>query len=508
MSGTSFRINQRLSENFKRFSDRTAFFIRGEAYSYEQFRSRVAVIQDHLVNEIPSWQEYIGVLCKDHIDTYASIFALWLSGKAFVPLNPLNPAERNAEIKKRMNLQFILCAGSPAGLDNETGKIAIDTLALKDRNHTIADIVSPDDQDAYVLFTSGSTGRPKGVRISRRNLDTFYSSYTRFCSAYEENDRHLQIYDLSFDGSVPCYLVPLCTGASVYTVPQEEIKYLYALKLITDHKLTVLKMTPSTLNYLRPFFDRIHLPHVKVCLFGGEALPLELTLEWMKCIPNAILQNAYGPTEATIDSLMYNFNKDEFPGKSLNGIISLGKGFGDFGYTVIDQSRNPVKPGETGELCLHGNQVMSGYWDDEEKTSRAFVEFRSGKDIKRFYRTGDLVSADSDGYYYFHGRIDEQVQIQGFRVEPGEIEKHSSDVSGTKNLAAVSFNNRNGNRQLALFIAGEQQPVDPILKYLEEKLPHYMVPAKVFFIQQLPELSSGKTDRRKLSEIASDYENQ
>ncbi len=506
MSGNDFGISKLITENLSRFSERRAFFIKGESFSYAQFAERVAVIQDHLLNEIPSWQEYIGVLCKDHIDTYASIVALWLSGKAFVPLNPLNPPERNTGIRKRMNLQYILSPGEPAGLDPESPELSVDTLKLKNRGFGIVCTECPDDTDAYVLFTSGSTGSPKGVRISRKNLDSFLSSYLSFTPGYSADDRFLQMYDLSFDGSVPCYLVPLCTGASVYTVPQDEIKYLYALKLITDHHLTVLKMTPSTLNYLRPYFSRILLPDVRLCLFGGEALPVDLTEEWMKCIPNARIQNVYGPTEATIDALMYDYNAGEHPGRSVNGVISLGRSFGDFEYILLGSAGKPVQKGESGELCLSGSQVMSGYWDDEEKTNKAFIEIVNGKSTRRYYRTGDLVSADSQGYHYFHGRVDDQVQVQGFRVEPGEIEKHSRDISGMKNLAVVPYTNRNGNRQLALFIAGEEQPAEPILSYLKEKLPHYMLPSAVFFTESLPELSSGKTDRRKLSEIAGSNE--
>jgi len=347
----------------------------------------------------------------------------------------------------------------------------------------------------------------KGVRINRRNIDAFHRAYIDFGPEYSHSDRFLQIYDISFDGSVPCYLVALCAGASVFTVPQDEIKYLYAYKLMKEQELTVVKMTPSTLNYLQPYFQSINLPMVRVCHFGGEALSVSIVEEWVRCVPNALIQNVYGPTEATIDSLMYNYNSGKFQKKSEGGIISLGNGFGDFEYAVIDAEGARLEPGQKGELCLHSAQVMSGYWSDEEKTARAFISLETTNGKKRFYRTGDLVSRDTDGFFMYHGRIDSQVQIQGYRVELEEIEKHARDASGKQNVAAVPVNNKSGNSEIVLFISGDEHSHDSLLVEMQTKLPYYMIPSRIIFRKELPLLSNGKTDRKKLSEIAQEYEN-
>jgi amino acid adenylation domain-containing protein len=505
MKNGGFIITEKLLESFKKFSKRTAFFTLGVTYTYYQFKLRVSAIQKHILSVIPDEEKYIGLLSHDHPDTYASIFALWFCGKAFVPLNPFNPEERNQKIIRQMNIRHILSANGPGGLIKETKKMVISTKnMIDDSSEILINDVSP-DTDAYVLFTSGSTGIPKGVRINRGNLDSFYRSYIAFGPEYTESDRFLQIYDISFDGSVPCYIIPLCAGASVYTVPQDEIKYLYAFKLMKDHDLTVVKMTPSTLHYLRPYFYCINLPMVRHCLFGGEALQVSLLEEWMNCVPNSHIQNVYGPTEATVDSLMYNFNSGPFQKKVNGGVVSLGKSFGDFEYAVVNSSGTKVTDGEIGELCLNGLQVMSGYWNDEEKTDKAFIGIKTANGDKNFYRTGDLVFKDPDGFFMYIGRIDNQVQVQGYRVELGEIEKHARDFLNGINLLAVTCRNLVGNTIIALFIEGDEMQQQPIMTYLDSLLPKYMLPSKIIFMKDLHRGTSGKTDRLALSKMADEY---
>jgi len=507
MNPERFYILEKLKEIFSLYPYNIAFFIKGKSYSYREFQNRITTISKFIDTDISNQEKYIGILSQDSLDAYASIVAIWISGKAFVPLNPLNPAQRNSDIINQMGLKHIFYADHHMGLENEALKLLTDTTGLKEFKSEIPTNSVSWESDAYVLFTSGSTGHPKGVRINRRNLDTFYKSYTSFGPEYTQTDRFLQMYDISFDGSVPCYLVALCAGASVYTVPQDEIKYLYALKLIRDNELTVIKMTPSTLSFLRSYFDRIHLPSVRCCIFGGEALPLSITEEWTKCVPNALIQNAYGPTEATIDALMYNFNSDPAQRKSDRGVVSLGKSFGDFKYAVINAKGNQVEGSEEGELCLNGNQLMTSYWNDEKKTNNSFINLNSDSGTLKYYRTGDLVSVDSDGYFMYHGRIDNQVQIQGYRVELGEIENQVQELLDNRTLAAIAIKNTQGVQNIFLFIGGEELPQEPLFLHLNEVLPFYMIPSKIIFLSELPIQVSGKTDRRKLAEIASLYEN-
>jgi len=505
MNSESFNILEKLKESIRAYPENLAFFIKGKSYTYRQFQARISGILQRIQTQIPLEEKYVGILSLDHFDTYASVFALWISGKAFVPLNPLNPTERNQSIISQMELKHILYAGKLDGLNLESSQICINTAEIPDSDSEIIITESSGLNDAYVLFTSGSTGTAKGVRISRKSLDAFYKSYTSFGPPYSSSDRFLQIYDISFDGSIPCYLVPLCTGASVFTVPQDEIKYLYALKLMKDNDLTVVKMTPSLLTYLKPYFTKINLPAVRCCIFGGEALPLKLTEEWMKCIPNSLIQNAYGPTEATVDALMYTINPGQIPIKSLNNVISLGCGFGDFKYKLINSEGQEVIENEVGELCLNSDQLMTSYWNDEEKTNKAFITLPIDEGEAKFYRTGDLASVDSDGFYFYHDRIDNQVQIQGYRVELGEVESQAGKVSHNP-LAAVVVKSKRDIQIIVLFVEGNEFSTNDLIAHFNAVLPAYMIPSKIIFLSKLPVLNSGKIDRKKLTEMALLYE--
>jgi amino acid adenylation domain-containing protein len=357
------------------------------------------------------------------------------------------------------------------------------------------------DDLLYILFTSGSTGVPKGVMLSRSNFDNFLENFIGIGYEFSEEDKFLQIYDLSFDASLHCYVLPLCFGACVYTVPQDEVKYTYALKLMRLHDISFAKMPPSTIAYLRPFFKEIKLEMLRYSLFGGEPLHVDIAMEWLQCIPNAKMQNVYGPTEATINCTYYDCGPAKVPIKSFNGIVSIGKPFGDSRAIIIDEDGELVPDGSRGELCIRGSQVTAGYYKNQEKTNSAFIYFNTAKGSLRFYRTGDLVMRDQDGDLLYIGRVDNQVQIQGFRVEMGEIESNARKFPNSGQLAAIAIPNDVGNMQVYIIIENFKRPVEEMREFLKDKLPSYMWPAKIISVAEFPKTVGGKIDRKALSEF-------
>jgi D-alanine--poly(phosphoribitol) ligase subunit 1 len=481
--------------------DSKAFFINETWYTYRELASLVAGIQDIIMADLGR-TAHVGVFLSNDLHTYASILALWMSGKAFVPVNPQFPAARNRSVMDQMNLEVVLHSG---GLDPDQlipGCRSVDTghLGLDTGLQPVLDTFDG-GRDAYVLFTSGSTGKPKGVRISFFNLNAFLGDFMEYPAySFIPEDRFLQIYDLSFDGSIPSWVVPLACGASVFTVPSGEIKYLAAYKLMQEHQLTFIKMPPSTLTFLRPYFPSIHLPAVKYCLLGGEALPGSLAKEFESCIPNALIQNVYGPTETAVISLIYDWNGDGNGRKEHLGIASVGKPIGSCKVMVLADDNQAAEPGVIGELIIAGNQVSPGYWNNRELNQRAFIDREVDGKSLRFYRTGDMVMMDQEGDLMFLGRNDEQVQVRGYRVELGEIESLAREFLGGKNVMAAGIASEAADMQL--FLAIESAPMDPgpLRKHLEMHLPPYMVPGKVKFIQKFPRLVSGKLDRRAIQE--------
>ena len=306
------------------------------------------------------------------------------------------------------------------------------------------------------------------------------------------------MFDLTFDLSLMCYIAPLCIGACVYPIPLEGIKYTHIYNVMDDEQITFTLMVPSILSYLRPYFEEINFEKVKYSLFCGEALYEDISKEWQKCVPNALVQNVYGPTEATIFCLTYDLSREPDKIKSVNGIVCIGKPMMNMDAIVVNEHNNPLAKGKKGELCLTGNQLTSGYWKNPEKNKEAFFTLTIDGSEKTFYRTGDLALQDEDGDFIFSGRIDNQVKIQGFRVELSEIEHHARAFAKQNQVAAVAYTNKIGNQQIHLFVEDYSGNIEEMENYLKVKLPQYMVPSSISTMKLFPLNVNGKVDRKAL----------
>ncbi|MCB9053411.1 MAG: AMP-binding protein [Lewinellaceae bacterium] len=482
-----------VAHNLREFSSRTAFCIKEQSFTYQDFSDRISGISRALrEREIPE-QSPVGVVTADRLETYASIFALWFNRLIFVPLSPANPAERNRNMMEQTGMKHVLAfdlteAGA-TGVGKGTEVIATGGLSQGEAVATSSN--SREEDILYILFTSGSTGLPKGVPITRKNLDAFVRAFFRIGYQLNEEDRFLQIFDFTFDVSVQSYVLPLYLGAGVYTVPQEGVKFLSALKVLKEHQITFAKLVPSTLQFFRPYLDRIQLPHLRYSLFSGEALPEDITREWSRCVPNAVIENHYGPTEGTIDCLYHRWEEGRSP--AYNGIVAIGAAYEGMEGIVVDEHGKEVEAGQKGELWISGDQVTPGYWKNEAKNRESFT-IRSGR---RFYKTGDIVFQDEQGLYLYCGRKDNQLQIQGYRVELGEVEHHVKQMI-SRNIVVDSYVEK-GVLSLVLFVEGmpegERVQIDARLR---QKLPPYMIPGKIVSVGAFPRTVSGKTDRQKL----------
>ncbi|MCB9288868.1 MAG: AMP-binding protein [Lewinellaceae bacterium] len=485
-----------IAENLRKHASRTAFCIEEQAFTYEEFSGRISGISRALRERQVSAQSPVGVVTSNRLETYASIFALWFNRLIFVPLSPANPAERNRSMMEQTGMKHVL-AYRKEEVEALGGSGALE--AVETKGLSSGEVVGPaagslEKDILYILFTSGSTGMPKGVPISRRNLDAFVHAFFRIGYGLNEEDRFLQIFDFTFDVSVQSYVLPLYLGAGVYTVPQEGIKFMAALKILKEHEITFAKLVPSTLQFFRPYFSRIHLPRLRYSLFSGEALPESITREWARCVPNAAIENHYGPTEGTIDCLYHRWEDGKSP--SYNGIVAIGRPYEGISALVIGSDGNPADPGQKGELWISGGQVTPGYWKNEAKNQESFA-IREGK---RYYKTGDIVFQEQEGRYLFCGRKDNQLQIQGYRVELGEVEHHVKQFMD-KNLVVDSYE-ENGVLALALFVEGlKEGEKEEIEARLRRKLPHYMIPGRIISVGAFPRTISGKTDRQKLRRL-------
>lgn len=466
-----------LRSSIAQYSDRNAFFIDGSYYTYRQFAERVSAIRS-VIRAAEKDEQIWGLSLHDDLNTYASIFALWMEGKAYVPLHPSWPMDRISSIQKQVGFGNVLDA-----CDAPFTEMDLDNW-----------VKTSDDTLAYILFTSGSTGVPKGVQLTRRNIAAFMDSFWKTGIDITPDDRCMQVFDLTFDVSVQSYLVALTRGACVYTVPYGQVKYLYAASLIQEQHITFGAMAPSMLTYLRPYFEEFDASSMKACILTAEACPVDLMEAWYGCAKNTEIYDFYGPTEATIYCTYYKLTRGG-ENLSLNGIISIGKPLANVQAIIIREDGSLVEGQEKGELCVAGDQVTPGYWKNEEKNASSFFV----RDGVRYYHTGDLCYWHESGNIMYSGRIDQQAKIQGFRVELGEIEHHARTFYlNERRVIAIAFQNDKNLTEIGLFIEAHEEDSAELIAYLRTKMPSYMIPTRYIYIPSFPLNKSEKIDRNEL----------
>ncbi len=492
------RYIEQLATSILKQPNNTAFFINGTSYTYRQFANKIEGIRKRIKSEIPENEKLIGLVTHDDLESYAAIIALWFEAKAYVPVNPKNPLDRNLQVFKQTETMYVLDS-KPSNDYEKLCLINTSQLSEKGDFGNLMPIKDPGNDLAYILFTSGTTGSPKGVPITFENTQGLVDAI----DADEpfqlvSSDRCLQMFELTFDFSVVAYLFPLLAGASIYTIPQDAIKYFYIFKLIKEQQLTVLTMVPSIINYLRPYYSEINAPAIRYCSFGGGALHFDLAREWSDCLPNCEIFNYYGPTEFTVYSGYYAYKKN-IAAKAHNGIISTGSPLNGAFYMIADEHNQEVSLGTIGELCLGGIQLTPGYWKDPERNKKVFFDYVKNGEKIRYYRTGDLCFKDEDGDYMYVGRADFQVKIRGYRVELAEIEFHIKKVMNEKvNVVAIDVMNKLENAELALIFESAKFDIGYIMDYLRQQMPAYMIPTHVEFVPEFPHSLNGKIDRKKL----------
>ena len=357
-----------------------------------------------------------------------------------------------------------------------------------------------DTDAAYLLYTSGSTGSPKGVTISHLNVIN-YIKWAVDCFEIGSRDRILGTAPFHFDMSTFDIFTTLKAGATLCIAPDRNLLFPgKLLDMMETEGVTIWKGVSSLLMYLsstgtiKP--DRI--PSLERVLFGGEVLPTRHLMNWMSTYPGKRFYNVYGPTEATGISTYYPVEK--MPA-SIDEAIPIGKACANTEVLVLTDEDRLAKVGETGELCIRGSGLSAGYWDDEEKTARAFVRNPLGctRD-DRIYRTGDLARMREDGVLEYLGRKDFQVKFMGYRIEMFEVEKAILALENIHQAAVLLCNaSQSELSELVAFIEGPvTADADTILQGLGRSLPSYMVPKQIIPLERIPLNDRGKTDRAAL----------
>jgi amino acid adenylation domain-containing protein len=362
---------------------------------------------------------------------------------------------------------------------------------------------TPEDL-AYILFTSGSTGTPKGVMITHDNVRA-YNEWAVSYFGIGADDRLSGHSPLHFDLSMFDLFGSFFAGAALYPVlPELNLLPQKTAEFIRTAQLTQWFSVPSAMTYLAKFgvIREGDFPALRRVLWCGEVLPTPTLIHWMQRLPHCRFTNLYGPTEATIASSFYTV--EQIPACD-TAAIPIGQPCAGEELLVLDEGLRALPPGASGDLYIAGVGLGPGYWRDEEKTNAAFkVRGLPNGTVQRVYKTGDLAKLGDDGQVYFLGRADTQIKSRGYRIELGEIEAalNALEHVGECAVVAIQTDGFEGAQICCAYTPSNGTELTPAVlrKALSAKLPAYMLPARWLSLPRLPKNSSGKIDRRTLTD--------
>jgi amino acid adenylation domain-containing protein/thioester reductase-like protein len=478
--------------------DRVALIEGDQAISYGDIDARSASVAAELRRVVAAAKAaHIAICLPRSADMTVAILAVLRAGFSYIPLDPEYPAERLAFICRDAAVAAVLTRGDLADVLGpvDVPVVSLDGAADGAFPGPAADIdrgTATAGQCAYTIYTSGSTGQPKGVQVSHRNVVNFLLSM-RECPGFGADDVLLAVTSPSFDIAVLEMLLPLVTGGrAVVARAGEVVDGRRLAELLQAHQVTVMQATPATWQLMLDSGWDGH-PGLRA-LCGGEAFPPALAGALVtRC---GHVWNMYGPTETTIWSTIHQVSAEDVSA----GSIPIGRPIANTTTFILDTGFNPVPPGVLGELCIGGDGVSIGYYQRPELTAERFASpaFLSGQ---RVYRTGDLARTRPDGTIEFAGRNDHQVKIRGFRIELGEIESVLGAHPAVTRAVAVAVDGRAGDKIIVGYVAQAGTPEVPaadLQAFVAQRLPDYMVPARIVVLPQLPLTPNGKIDRKSL----------
>ncbi len=517
-----------VGELVRRQAERTpqawAVLCDGERIDYAELDRRTERMAARLRLRGGVGQSLVAVCLDRTPDLVVGLLAVLRAGGAVLPLDPATPARRLAHLVRDADARTVLTNRSHVPLFEELtgGDGAVQVLTAEQLTEEpqvgAASAAGPKSgepesqgpeaggpdpaEPAYMIYTSGSTGPPKGVVTSHRSLVEALRAAAEFYGL-APGDRVAHLAALAFDTSLEQLLAPLISGAAVVLTGRRPWAPTDLLHRIARDRITVADLTPAywrgLLGAAGPGPDT--LAPLRLVIVGGEVIHADHCRAWLRRFPGTTLVNAYGLTETTITSTACEIGPALLAGMD-GGPAPVGRPLSGAVVHVLDAELRPVPPGERGEVYIGGSRLAEAVWKQPGLTARQFLpDPHAGARGARMYRTGDLGRLRSDGSLEILGRIDDQLKIRGFRIDPAEVEAVLHAQPGVDQAAVVARDRGDGELDLIAFytaVAGAGPAPAALRSALAEVLPAHLVPVELSPLERLPLSPGGKVDRAAL----------
>ncbi|OME97827.1 hypothetical protein BK129_30835, partial [Paenibacillus amylolyticus] len=489
-------IQELFEKQVEKAPDQIALITGDISWTYFELNRKANCIAHHLRHDIgikPGM--LVGIMTDRSSEMIAGILGIWKAGGAYLPLDPDYPEDRLSYIISDSGVEWVLSQTNMKNLLQSLGVngLYLDEATFQKQEITFENlsVVNQPDDLAYIIYTSGSTGRPKGVMVEHRGVSNLSEAFKKELQIVQ-NDRILLFASISFDASVLELAESILQGATLCIPNNETIHDPWEMtQWMTTHQVTIATFPPGFAVYL----DVEQMPYLRVLITAGSSSSMNL-VEKFKSIRYI---NAYGPTEYTVCSALWNFNSDEMLDKN----VPIGKPIANTEIFIMNRWGQQQPIGVVGELCIAGVGLAQGYLNRSDLTAEKFVE-HPYKPEERMYKTGDLARWLPNGNLEYFGRVDHQVKIRGFRIEIGEIESAMQRLSGVQDAVVLARNDKEGQLYLVAYVVmgteTTSMDVNMIRSGLKKELPDFMVPERFIALEKLPFTPNGKVDRKALPE--------
>jgi len=485
---------KQIIKNSTNYPDKISLVFEDQVINYESLGKKSAFIAGSLLKRGLNSNSTIAIIGSSSIEFIITLIAVLRIGATWVPIDSNYPKERIEKMIEISQSNSVIYTDELFSSSLSNNYLFYNDLI---KESFLADFIVDIELDktAYIIFTSGSTGEPKGVPISYEALE----NYLNWCNKtfdYNFSDKFIQTSSICFDASIRQILAPLICGGTLYPVSREvKLDAKLLLNFVQKNDISVWSSVPSLWSVFLQALEKSlskELPNLRMIKLGGEVLKPELVRKTQKLLGNVKIVNLYGPTETTINATYHVI--DSILDDSVNNIpIGIPSSNLQCSIHFLNDNIDLASQEEIGELWVSGIGLTSGYINSIDLNNKKFIIDELNT---RYYRTGDLVSQNKKGEYIFHGRIDQQIKIRGFRVEIGEIENILLTNNKISNVV-IKFE----NNLLSCFIESESLEKEDISNYLANKLPEYLIPNKIVVLRKFPLMENGKIDINNIKEV-------